>query len=117
MAKKRHPEQVLYDNLMLMPENTWFSVKKKEDTPADTELRVTRIKSFIDMGADFEFSNDYKKVRRLFPFFEHGAVEILWEMVEGYRFEEKLCPKDKYGKQAKYREIYINDKLVSIASI
>lgn len=115
MAKKKNPEQQLYDGLMAMPSNVWYSVKKSADKPEDTEWRLRRIKLFIDTGAQLELSVDHSRVKRLTDV--QPLLDINWSVIDGYRAEEKACPADKWGKQSKYREIFINDKLVAVESL
>ena len=46
--------------LITLPYNVWYNVKSKNGDDL-TEI----IKELIDSGEQFEFSNDYKKFRRL----------------------------------------------------
>lgn len=61
MAKRRTYEQKLLDDLTAIPARTWF----KCPAPPDYDKFVKTVKLFIDCREPFEFSNDYKKIRRL----------------------------------------------------
>jgi len=60
MAKRTY-EQKLLEDLRLLPALKWFLCKE----PPDYDKFVAQVKVFIDAGEQFEFSEDYSKIRRL----------------------------------------------------
>lgn len=91
MAKRRTAEQILFDNLMEMPANRWFGIRKKvydkfDETKLEwepesvTAARVEIIKSFIDRSEPFEFSSDYKKIKRMSDEWAHTPYSKMFEL-------------------------------------
>lgn len=60
MAQRKSYETELLEKLLTLKENTWYKCPEK-----DYDKFVETVKGFIDAGEDFEFSNNYKKIRRL----------------------------------------------------
>lgn len=57
-------EEKLFDVLVTIPKSEWFDIGNRNDYDKITKI----IKKFIDRGDPFEFSTDYKKVRRVTNF-------------------------------------------------
>lgn len=134
MAKRRTAEQILLDNLMEMPANRWFGIRKKVYDKFDesiwhwelepvTVARVEIIKSFIDRSEPFEFSSDYKKIKRMSDEWVHMPYSKMFELPADIR-----CIKIEDGETEvinikgtsvvvdvpPHYKIFFNDKLIAI---
>lgn len=61
---KKTYEEKLFDVMVTIPKLDWFDISNRKDFDKITKT----IKKFIDEGSPFEFSTDYKKVRRITNF-------------------------------------------------
>lgn len=79
MAKRRSYETKLYQDLKKLVPGTWYKIAGRKDY----EKFVGTIKSFIDTGEQFTFSDDYKRIKKDQDFDFIPVADIpLWHTLE-----------------------------------
>lgn len=120
MGKRRSYEEKLLDDLLLLEPNRWYRVDNRPDCKKLTEA----VKSMIDKGEPFEFSNDYTKIRmqrsyyRQTPWHEMDPLPagITIEVIEPGTKEEVMIKGTQHilEHEKKSYRIFKNKQLIAI---